>query len=862
MQKVKQNIKQYTNDFKEIYDISSILKYAIILNIALFVIERSKLLQKVELEPLNIAIGVLLIMLVLVIIQQLHLIDSLKLKIVNNVDAVLLIILISSFIYFLISWVVLGFNLSRIFTCIFILVIGIVVLTCRIYLTCKQDKEQNKHTNIYTLKDLYDDNIDESEELILIDEDSADYDLLHREIFINNLYDIIVNCNPDKKFVIGLEGPWGSGKTTILNIVKKKIKDNNENIIIIDDFDPWSYDNKESLFIDMFDTILRKTGFKYSMSKSKNMINNLYSVLFSDEKRAKIKALGLYNEENLIEVNKAKSMINNYIKKSNKRIVFIIDNIDRAEKENVMLIFKLVNNIFDFKNITYILAFDDEQIKRIMKEDLNIDYNYLKKIVQLEIKLPKIDKEVKRNLIDQCIKNVIKLNTSDINELDEMIKHISYIVDDIRDLKRFINSAIEFTYRTNRFLNIIDILGIELIKIQNIKLYETIWKNKEYFISEDCYIYKKKGRLYTSDKDLEEFNNKGKELFDNIFESSENSKYINLLSDLFPNVERYNSKGILKDTKTINSLPKNKYREVNRRRSVCSGKFFEIYFVYMSNIFFEMSKISEKFINYINISQSIEEVSRYLELEINSIDVENKIILFQTMQFYINNLEDDKVKDLLYFLYNYITTNIFLDFRIQNVLNILIADILINISQNEFDLFMGMVSKDYKNISILKDINYWIINNTDIEQDKRRSRSEILERTLGSIVNEIYYKKINIYSNNNYRKNNLRDINELLQINKRDIKVFIKNVLNSNNIIKFLYDFIYVNNDGDRYSYSINKDEIEIFMSIEKVDELIQQREYNSEDEKFILNIYKNKKSTTMENEKYIYYYNHEIKLE
>ena len=102
MQKVKQNIKQYTNDFKEIYDISSILKYAIILNIALFGIEKSKLLQKVELEPLNIAIGVLLIMLVLVIIQQLHLIDSLKLKIVNNVDAVLLIFLISSFIYFLI----------------------------------------------------------------------------------------------------------------------------------------------------------------------------------------------------------------------------------------------------------------------------------------------------------------------------------------------------------------------------------------------------------------------------------------------------------------------------------------------------------------------------------------------------------------------------------------------------------------------------------------------------------------------------------------------------------------------------------------------------------------------------------------
>ena len=148
----------------------------------------------------------------------------------------------------------------------------------------------------------------------------------------------------------------------LINSLKLKIVNNADEVILIDLISGFIY-----ILISW--VIL---GFKYSMRKSKNMINNLYSVLFSDEKREKIKALGLYNEENLIEVNKVKSMINNYIKKSNKRIVFIIDNIDRAEKENVMLIFKLVNNIFDFKNITYILAFDDEQIKRIIKKDLNV----------------------------------------------------------------------------------------------------------------------------------------------------------------------------------------------------------------------------------------------------------------------------------------------------------------------------------------------------------------------------------------------------------------------------------------------------------------------------------------------------------
>ena len=80
----------------------------------------------------------------------------------------------------------------------------------------------------------------------------------------------------------------------LINSLKLKIVNNADEVILIDLISGFIY-----ILISW--AIL---GFKYSMSKSKNMINNLYSVLFSDEKREKIKALGLYNEENLIEVNK------------------------------------------------------------------------------------------------------------------------------------------------------------------------------------------------------------------------------------------------------------------------------------------------------------------------------------------------------------------------------------------------------------------------------------------------------------------------------------------------------------------------------------------------------------------------------
>lgn len=65
-------------------------------------------------------------------------------------------------------------------------------------------KKDTDNSNIYKLKDLYGGNIKYKKERILINEKDISYDLLKRDDCIKNIYDIIVNCNPDKKFVISL----------------------------------------------------------------------------------------------------------------------------------------------------------------------------------------------------------------------------------------------------------------------------------------------------------------------------------------------------------------------------------------------------------------------------------------------------------------------------------------------------------------------------------------------------------------------------------------------------------------------------------------------------------------------------------
>jgi len=58
---------------------------------------------------------------------------------------------------------------------------------------------------------------------------------------VDNLKKIILNC--PSPFTIGLFGKWGSGKTTILNALRKKLQDNdNKDNIAVVSFDVWKYE--------------------------------------------------------------------------------------------------------------------------------------------------------------------------------------------------------------------------------------------------------------------------------------------------------------------------------------------------------------------------------------------------------------------------------------------------------------------------------------------------------------------------------------------------------------------------------------------------------------------------------------------
>lgn len=833
-------MKKYWEEFKSLYNITGILKYSLIISILLLVIDYHNLPTKAISSSFNKSVLFLLILFIIISLLELNIFNSLKIKIVNDLDAMIICSISTSFIYMSISYLMVNMFNYRIYIGLIFSLCCILIIVYRVNKLKQANSNNENRSRVYTLKDLFNGDIDNCDGLVFINEEDIDYDLLNRGGIIENLYNIITQYSPKRKFVISLEGKWGSGKTTILNILKNRIRDKNEDIVVIDDFDPWSYNDQGSLFRGMFDTLLNESGIKYSISKSKEIVDNLYDALFNDSNKKRIKALGIYNSDKLKQVNKIKAMMNKYLQVNNKRVVFIIDNIDRIEKENITLLFKLVNNILDLEYVTYILSFDDEQIKKIMENNLKIDYNYLKKIIQLQVKVPEIDSDVKSRVINECTNKLLIMygeDSKDLKRYENLNKLLNEVIFDIRDFKRFVNSILSFHYNSKKFLNINEILIMELIKVNNRQLYESIWENKKYFISHDKVFSEELFMIL----DTSIFNKEGKEYFDRLFSNSNNKKYLNVLAEIFPYVNKYNRNAQLEYSGNIIVNNDSEYEQIIKNRSICSAKFFELYFTHTKNEFIVINELVEIFIKLLNNSCSVEDILRLLKLSFKNIPNGGEKVFVDTVYLYLDEIDRKVFLNFSIALLEGI--GIIQDMAQPFSLNprekvlVIISDLLLEIEEIEFDIFIQRFKNNFKSIKFINYIYKWMENNRKADKDIITNRRKKLDEIRKQIANYIYDNNIDIYKDYYYR-HNIWSLYHILKGSGRDIKLYVSRVLNSENIFRFLYDVTRETTSNLGYSYSIERENLLTLASIDIVDKSLDGRVYISEDEKFLLEIY------------------------
>ncbi|MEG5044422.1 P-loop NTPase fold protein [Microcoleus sp. B4-C1] len=429
-----------------------------------------------------------------------------------------------------------------------------------------------------------DSNVLEPNDIYTIDApvNNPEQDKFKRWSFSQRVAQTIASRSDPSSIVIGIYGPWGDGKTTVLNFIEKKFQESDE--IICVKFNPWRFTDEASLIKGFFQALAEALG--KSIDSYPEKIGK-----WLDKRLGRLGLTGFtfnfpgfrFNPSQSIqglssvELEELKKRIEDLLKNEGKRVVVLMDDIDRLEKNEIQAVFKLVKLSADFDYTAYVLAFDEEMVASALSErygsgDIKAGRNFLEKIIQVPLNLPKADRVA---LLEYCmvgIEEVLKDANIQISEeefrshfLTHFIEGLEIRVKTPRMVKRYINALAFSLPILKGEVNSPDLMLIEGMRLFYPVLYDVVKNNPEIF-SISPFTY---NREDSKQRSLEIINKGIQGLTTDEGESAKN-----LLKALFPCLKQT---GILGNINYISSGWKGEW-DIEQRAS--SSHYFSRFFSY------------------------------------------------------------------------------------------------------------------------------------------------------------------------------------------------------------------------------------------------------------------------------------------
>ena len=325
-------------------------------------------------------------------------------------------------------------------------------------------------------------------------------DRFQRFEFSKRIAETIIQRKTEESIVIGIYGDWGEGKTSVLNFIEEHLS-KNANIISCK-FNPWRFQDETQLLVGFFKLLATQLG--KSITKRAEKIGELFSeyaeilipnitvggiIEFNTGQSLK----KLAEKVAKVDIEEQKKRIEKILEEEKKRVVIFIDDIDRLDKKEVQAVFKLVKLTGDFSFTSYILAFDEKMVAKVIGEIYEdggeqAGRNFLEKIIQVPLRLPLAQKDALKNFCFEQVKNAIHLNNIHLPEeqarrfVNEFTTNILARLSTPRIAVRYGNALAFALPLLNKEINIADLMLIEAVKIFYPDLYIFIRDNPSYFV--------------------------------------------------------------------------------------------------------------------------------------------------------------------------------------------------------------------------------------------------------------------------------------------------------------------------------------------------------------------------------------------
>ena len=308
--------------------------------------------------------------------------------------------------------------------------------------------------------------------------------------FAKRLAQSIARLSRAEGHVVALYGGWGFGKTTMLNYVRYYLNEMgpSERPMIVS-YNPWWFSAHEDLVRAFFGQLrARVEDQKEFPSEVRTRLADLAEGLsevplpyFSWGKLA-----GWMIRPKPKDIEKLKSEISTALRAQPRRILVMIDDIDRLTSEEIRQVFRAVKSVGDFPNVTYLMAFDKRVVARSLRKlQGGSGEDYLEKIVQIPFELPLVDRVSIRALffeqLDRIIADVDSKSFDQTYWGNIFFEGIDKFLETPRDVVRFTNTlAVTFCAVIGE-VNPVDFIAVESLRMFCPEVYDAIKRNREMF---------------------------------------------------------------------------------------------------------------------------------------------------------------------------------------------------------------------------------------------------------------------------------------------------------------------------------------------------------------------------------------------
>jgi hypothetical protein len=307
-------------------------------------------------------------------------------------------------------------------------------------------------------------------------------DRLGRRPFAEALAAEILAAPADRGYVMGLTGPWGSGKTSILNMTVDAIKD--EAVVV--QFNPWMFSGTEALVSSFFEEIGKQLDKRDS--KLKGIADKLatYGHLLSPLAAVVGAGSAVSGASDVLEKLAARPSVFEQRKELralldalDRRLVVIADDVDRLRPQEVLDIVRLVRLVGDFPNTLYLLAFDRSRVEECLGEG-NADRGraYLEKIVQVTHEVPAAREPDVTAIFLAGLQRLVDTVPSGPLDVADWQNIFAFVVRPLlvtpRSVRRLLGSLSMTMRLVDEEVALADLIGIEAIRVLRPAMFEAI----------------------------------------------------------------------------------------------------------------------------------------------------------------------------------------------------------------------------------------------------------------------------------------------------------------------------------------------------------------------------------------------------